>query len=114
MESILTSVKKLLGIAEEDENFDTDIIFHINAVFMTLTQLGVGPSKGFSISDEMTTWRDFVSEDHALYGSLPTYMYAKVKLIFDPPLSSAVIEALNRTIAEFEWRLNVVAETPTT
>lgn len=114
MESILTSTKKLLGILEEDENFDVEIMMHINSVFMTLSQLGVGPSKGFSIKDKSTTWVEFVNEDHQLYSSLPSYMYAKVRLIFDPPLSSAVIESLNRIISEFEWRLNVVAETPIT
>lgn len=114
MESILTSTKRLLGIVEEDENFDVEIMMHINGVFMTLTQLGVGPSKGFSIKDKSTTWTEFVNEDHQLYSSLPSYMYAKVRLIFDPPLSSAVIESLNRIISEFEWRLNVVAETPIT
>jgi hypothetical protein len=112
MDSILTSTKKLLGILEEDENFDVEIMMHINSVFMTLSQLGVGPSKGFSIKDKSTTWAEFVNEDHQLYSSLPSYMYAKVRLIFDPPLSSAVLESLNRIISEFEWRLNVVAETP--
>lgn len=114
MYSILTSIKKLLGISEEDENFDMDVIMHINSVFMTLAELGVGPSKGFGIKDKSTTWKDFVDEDHQLYNSLPSYMYAKVKLIFDPPLSSAVLESLNRIISEFEWRLNVAAETPIT
>lgn len=114
MDSILTSIKKLLGISEEDENFDADIIMHINGVFMTLAQLGVGPSNGFSIKDKSTIWKDFVPEDHPVYGSLPTYMYAKVKLVFDPPLSSAHIESLNRIINEFEFRLNVAAETTTT
>ena len=114
MDSILTSTKKLLGILEEDGNFDVEIMMHINSVFMTLSQLGVGPSKGFSIKDKSTTWAEFVNGDHLLYSSLPSYMYAKVRLIFDPPLSSAVLESLNRIISEFEWRLNVVAETPIT
>ena len=113
MESILTSIKKMLGIAEEYEHFDTDIIIHINSVFSTLTQLGVGPSEGFSIKDENAKWADFISDEKSLE-SVKSYMYLKVKLLFDPPLSSAVIESTNRMISEFEWRLNVAAETIST
>ena len=63
MESILTSIKKLLGITEEYEHFDVDIIMHINSVFMILTHLGVGPAEGFSIKDKTTTWDEFVAEN---------------------------------------------------
>lgn len=108
---ILTSVKKLLGIAEEYKHFDEDIIAHINSVFMILTQLGVGPSEGFSINDESAVWTDFIGEDNKNFQSVKTYVYMKVKLIFDPPLSSAVLESMNRTISELEWRLNVAADT---
>lgn len=108
MESILTSIKKLLGITEEYEHFDADIIMHINSVFMILTQLGVGPSEGFSIKDKSTTWNEFVSDNQL--ESVKSYMHMKVKLMFDPPLSSAVMECMNRMISEFEWRLNVAAE----
>lgn len=108
---ILTSVKKLLGIAEEYKHFDEDIIVHINSVFMMLTQLGVGPSEGFSINDESAVWTDFIGEDNKNFQSVKTYVYMKVKLIFDPPLSSAVLESMNRTISELEWRLNVAADT---
>lgn len=108
---ILTSVKKLLGIAEEYKHFDEDIIVHINSVFMILTQLGVGPSMGFSINDESAVWTDFIGEDNKNFQSVKTYVYMKVKLIFDPPLSSAVLESMNRTISELEWRLNVAADT---
>lgn len=109
MESILTSIKKLLGIAEEDTNFDQDIIMHINSVFMILTQLGVGPSKGFSIKDYDAVWSDFIPEDFSLE-AVKSYVYMKVRLMFDPPLSSAVSDAINRNISELEWRLNVGAE----
>lgn len=109
MESILTSIKKLLGIAEEDTNFDQDLIMHINSVFMILTQLGVGPSKGFSIKDENDVWSDFIPEQSSLE-AVKTYVYMKVRLMFDPPLSSAVEDAINRNISELEWRLNVGAE----
>ena len=109
MDSILTSIKKLLGIAEDYEHFDQDLIIHINSVLSVLTQLGVGPSEGFSIEDENATWNDFIPEDKRL-SSIRSYVYMKVKLLFDPPLSSSVMEAMNRMISEFEWRLNVAAE----
>ena len=109
MESILTSIKKLLGIAEEYEHFDADIIMHINSVFSTLTQLGVGPSEGFRIRDEDSTWDEFLA-DRKDIESVKSYMHLRVKLLFDPPLNSAVIESMNRMIEEFEWRLNVAVE----
>ena len=109
MESILTSIKKLLGITEEYDHFDPDIIMHINSVFMILTQLGVGPSEGFSIEDDTSVWTDFIQDANKIEAA-KTYIYLKVKLIFDPPLSSAVIESTNRLINELEWRLNVAAE----
>lgn len=109
MESILTSIKKLLGITEEYDQFDPDIIMHINSVFMILTQLGVGPAEGFSIEDDTAVWTDFIQDVKKLE-SVKTYIYLKVKLLFDPPLSSAVIDSTNRLINELEWRLNVAAE----
>ena len=109
MDSILTSIKKLLGIAEDYEHFDQDLIIHINSVLSVLTQLGVGPSEGFSIEDENATWNDFIPDDKQL-SSIRSYVYMKVKLLFDPPLSSSVMESMNRMISEFEWRLNVTAE----
>lgn len=108
-DSILTSIKKLLGMTEEYTNFDTDIIIHINSVFMNLHQLGVGPSEGFRIEDEYTTWDDYITEDDNL-DAVKTYIYLKVKLVFDPPLNGSVMEALKQSIAEYEWRLNVQAD----
>lgn len=110
MESILTSIKKLLGIAEEYEHFDNDIIMHINSVFMILTQLGVGPSKGFVITDSSASWDDFLPEGGEKLQAVKTYMYMKVRLMFDPPTSSAVMESMNRMINEFEWRLNAAVD----
>ena len=110
MESILTSIKKLLGIAEEYEHFDNDIIMHINSVFMILTQLGVGPSKGFMITDSSPSWDDFLPEGGEKLQAVKTDMYMKVRLIFDPPTSSAVMESMNRMINELEWRLNAVVD----
>lgn len=110
MDSILTSVKKMLGIAEEYEQFDADVIMHINSVFMILTQLGVGPSEGFSIEDNSAIWSDFI-QDSTNIESVKSYVYLRVKLLFDSAsLGSPVIEAMNRQINELEWRLNIEAE----
>lgn len=109
MESILTSIKKLLGIAEDYEHFDTDLIMHINSVFMILKQLGIGPPEGFVIKDDSSVWEDFI-EDQTKLQAVKSYMYLKVKLLFDPPLSSAVVDSVNRSINELEWRLNVEAD----
>lgn len=109
MDSILTSIKKLLGITEEYTHFDADLIMHINSVFMILTQLGVGPPEGFMITDDTSTWDDFIKDEHNLQ-AVKSYMHQKVKLLFDPPLSSAVLDSMNRMINELEWRLNVQAE----
>ena len=110
MESILTSIKKLIGITEDYKHFDTDLIIHINSVFMILSQMGIGPDNGFSISDETTTWNDYLPEDNENFEAVKTYMYLKTKLIFDPPQSSSTMEAIKQTISELEWRLNVEAE----
>lgn len=111
MDSILTSIKKLLGISEEYVQFDDDIIMHINTAFLNLHQLGVGPTEGFSISDNTAVWEDFVEIDSKLpLNAVKSYVYLKVKLLFDPPLSSAVVESTNRMISELEWRLCVAAE----
>lgn len=107
--SILTSIKKLLGVPDDYSEFDEDIIMHINSVFLNLTQLGVGPEAGFSIEDESAEWDEFIGDNTQL-NSVKSYMYLKVKLLFDPPLSSSVIESMNRIIAELEWRLNVAVD----
>lgn len=104
MESILTSIKKLLGIAEDYTQFDSDVIMHINTVLMTLTQLGVGPEEGFSIDDESDIWEDFVGDGINIKAVI-TYVYLKVRLLFDPPLSSALLESIERQAGELEWRI---------
>lgn len=109
MNSILTSIKKLLGITEDYEHFDMDIIIHINTALMTLTQLGIGPSSGYSIKDKSDVWSEFIPSGKNLE-SIKTYVYLKVKLLFDPPLNSAVIESINRQISELESRINYEAE----
>lgn len=114
MDSILTSIKKMLGIMEDDDSFDTDVIIHINSVFFTLKQLGVGPASGFSITDKTAVWTDFVADASEIQ-AVKTYMFMKIKLAFDPgALTSAVISSYQESIKEFEWRLNVDAETETT
>ena len=110
MDSILQSIKKLLGIAAEYNAFDTDIMIHINSVFSILTQLGVGPTDGFYITGPNEVWTDFMPTSARLE-MVKTYMYLKVRLLFDPPTSSAAIDSANRLISELEWRLNVAAET---
>ena len=105
MDSILTSVKKMLGIAEEYDHFDADLIMHINSVLTILGQLGVGPDEGFFIEDDEAEWTDFMPDMSNLQ-FIKTYVYQKVKLLFDPPQSASAIEALNRSISELEWRIN--------
>lgn len=110
MESILVSIKKLLGITMDYTAFDTDIIIHINSALATLTQLGVGPPEGFSIQDEADEWSDFIPEDSKNLESVKSYVYLKVRLLFDPPTSSATISAMNEMLHEYEWRINVASE----
>lgn len=105
--SILTSIKKLLGITESCTDFDTDIIMHINTVLMTLSQLGVG-TEGFQIEDKNAVWSEFIKSDKL--AATKSYVYLRVKLLFDPPLNSAIIEAIKESIRELEWRLNVRVE----
>lgn len=107
-ESILLSIKKLLGITEDYTVYDVDLIMHINSVFLTLNQLGVGPDNGFSIKDENDTWDKIINDSR--FEAVKSYVYLKVRLLFDPPQSSAVMEAINRMISELEWRINVAAE----
>lgn len=109
MDSILTSIKKLLGIQEDYVHFDPDITMHINSVFMILSQLGVGPEGGYRIEDKTNTWDEYISEEDNL-DAIKTYIHLQVKLLFDPPQSSAVIEAMKRMVDQIEWRLNVEAE----
>lgn len=107
MDSILTSVKKLLGITEEYTHFDADVIMHINSVFSILQQLGVGDPNGFMIFDETSKWTDFIVSEDPRLNMVKTYMFLKVRQMFDPPQSGIVMEAMKRQIDELEWRLNV-------
>lgn len=105
MDSILISVKKMLGITEDYTHFDNDLIMHINSVFLVLFQLGVGPQDhAFQIEDDSETWTDFTGGDTNL-NLIRSYIYLKVRMLFDPPTSGGAIEAVNNQIKEFEWRL---------
>src|SRR4029077_8389210 len=107
--SILTSTKKILGIAEDYTVFDLDIITHINSAFSTLTQLGVGPPEGFMITDATAKWDDFVANDFQ-YNPVKSYVFLRVRQLFDPPSTSYLIAAVEKQIQELEWRLNVYRE----
>lgn len=108
-ESILLSIKKLLGILESETHFDTDIIIHINSALTTLKQLGVGPEDGFKVTGTDNKWSEFIPDEKRL-DSVKTYIYLKVKLVFDPPLNASLMESFKETIRELEWRLNVAVE----
>ena len=107
--SILTSIKKLLGIAEEDASLDQDIIMHINTVFAILAQLGVGPANGFSIEDDGAIWSDYLGNVTNLE-LVKSYIYMKVRSMFDPPTSSILADAMNKNISELEWRINTMVD----
>lgn len=108
-ESILTSTKKILGIEEDYTAFDLDILTHINSVFSTLTQLGLGPENGFMIEDADAVWADFLGDDPQL-NAVKTYVYLRVRLLFDPPTTSYLIAALQAEREQLEWRLSAYRE----
>ena len=105
-ESILTSIKKLLGITEDYTHFDADIIMHINTVFMILMQLGVGPAEGFRISDASAVWSDFLTTSDQLE-AVKSYVYLRVRMLFDPPTIGSVVQSTENLISELSFRLNV-------
>lgn len=108
-DSILDNVKKLLGIDPSYTAFDADVILHTNTVFNILNGLGIGPAAGFMITDNTTTWDAFVGTDLNL-NAIKTYIFLRVKMLFDPPATSFVIESMNKQIEELEWRLSVKRE----
>lgn len=108
--SILDTIKKMLGLDIADDAFDIDVLVDINSVLMTLNQIGVGPAETFSIVGRNETWGQFFGTATNL-DAVKSYIYLKVRMLFDPPLSSAVVDAINRQITEFESRLNMQAET---
>lgn len=108
-ESILDSIKKALAVMPSYTAFDSTIIMCINSTFSILNQLGVGPSKAFFIEDNSSKWSEFIGDDNSIE-LVKSYMYAKVRLMFDPPTNASLIEVLNRSINEAEWRLNALVD----
>jgi len=108
--SILNSTKKILGVATDYTAFDLDIITHINTAFSTLTQLGVGPAAGFMIEDDTANWVDFIGATDPQLNSVKSYLYLRVRMLFDPPATSYLINAYEDQLRELEWRLNVHRE----
>ena len=109
MDNILTSVKAMLGMTEDYEYFDQSLLFHINTVFSILTQMGVGPKDGFVLYNKNAQWSDFMPEGKKLE-MCKTYVFLKTRLMFDPPTSSVVLDAINRQIGELEWRINATVD----
>lgn len=114
--SILISTKKVLGIPESDTSFDPDVVMLINTAFGVLMQLGVGPVEGFTIEDELALWNDFLDpldspNNAALLNIVRTYIFLKVKMLFDPPTTSYQLSAMTEQIEEYEWRLTTLRET---
>lgn len=108
-DSILQTIKKLIGIDENYNVFDMDLIVAINSSFMILNQLGVGPDKPFFIKGPSETWKDFFGDDE-IFELAKSYIYLRAKLLFDPPSSGVLHEAIEREISEFEWRMHVQAD----
>jgi hypothetical protein len=109
-ESILTSTKKILGLDEGYDVFDLDIITFINSALSTLDQLGVGPVGGYTITGPEEVWDDLTLPANQLQ-LVKTYLFLKVRMLFDPPTTSYLISALNEQLKEYEWRLNSFVET---
>ena len=105
-ESIFESIKSLLGPDASYDVFDQDILIHINTAISVLTQLGVGPATGFMVTGPDETWQDFIGDDKTLQ-MVKSYIYMKVKMIFDPPTNSSVLKAYEEACKEYEWRINV-------
>jgi len=105
VDSILETVKKMLGLPKTMESFDMDIIIHINSIFSILTQMGVGPKNGFKITGYNDLWSSYINADNLKYEQIKTYMYLKVRSLFDPPSNGNILEAMNRSITELEYRL---------
>lgn len=108
-DSILMTIRKLVCGDPYADHFDTDLLVHINACFSILNQLGVGPENGFVVTDETQSWSSYVADNRTL-NMVKTYVTLKVKKIFDPPLTSSVLEAMDKEITQLEWRLNVAVD----
>lgn len=111
MESILNTIKKLLGIDSDDDSFDVDIMAIVNSIIPVLSQMGVGPKNGFIITSTEDKWEDYIKDSDINLEGVKTYLYLRTKLIFDPPSNSTVIESFNKSISELEWRMMLAVET---
>jgi hypothetical protein len=107
MDSILDSIKKMLGLADDYDAFDIDILIGINSALMTLNQCGIGPTDGYVVTGRNNTWSDFLGSDRIDLEAVKMYVYVSTRMLFDPPASSSVASALENTKKELEWRLNV-------
>lgn len=107
--NILDDTKKILGIDAEYTAFDLDVVTHINTVFANLQQLGIGPTEGFMIEDTTSKWEEFLGTDKNL-NPVKTYVYLRVRMLFDPPTTSFHLASLDEQRKELEWRLNVYRE----
>lgn len=108
-DSILKSIKKLLGLEADYTVFDEDVKMHINSAFMILNQLGVGPEEGYIVTSDLESWKEFVGNEKDLQ-LVKSYVYLKVRLLFDPPANSFLVTAMEKQVTEYEWRLNVQIE----
>jgi hypothetical protein len=111
MDSILNTIKKLLGIDATDTSFDTDIIIGINSAIFSLSQMGIGPNNSFILTSVDQKWSDYIGNSSINLEGIKNYLYLKTKMIFDPPTSSTTIEAFNDNIKELEWRMMLAVET---
>lgn len=109
-ESILQTIRRMIGPSMLDSEFDTDLVVHINSVLFDLTELGVGPRDGFMITGDTETWEDFLGEGVKNLEAVKTFVFLKVKMIFDPPTVGGVIAAYEKLIKEYEWRINVMVD----
>lgn len=109
MDSILDTIKQMLQISADCDSFDGELIVHINSALSVLNRLGVGPKNGFSIRDNTATWADFIGSNEK-FGIVKEYIYIKVKMLFDPPLSSFVAESMKETAKEYEWRITEITD----
>lgn len=109
-QSILNSTKKILGLGPDDPSFDQDVLTYINSAFSNLHQLGIGPEEGFFIEDERTEWEDYGVDSLPILHQLKTCVYLRARMMFDPPQTSYLLQAMERQIVEAEWRLNEMRE----
>lgn len=109
-ESILNTIKKMMGLEQDYTPFDTDLIIHINSVIMILRQIGVGPAAGYAITGSAETWGSYLGSNEPLLEAVKSYIYLKVRTMFDPPSNSYVMDAIQKQLSEYEWRLNVEAD----